>query len=322
MASEAAPAVAEATTPAEEVIPDAVSEGQEAEETQEVAPEGAPEKVLSDVGAEEHKLIHPDTDKLIKFEQDGEQHEVDLQTLKESYLQAEALKGEREEIKSFREQTENVLRRIIEDPITSLLKAYTSIHKDEDVAARELLKHCEKYVAETWKYEQLPESEKKMRALEKERGREREELEKLRAERDQEKKAREEAVEGKRILKEVRDGLTAHGLPETPRMLRMTSEVLLRAREEGHKLSAKDAAEHVKMQLKTAMEEGLKEVQGKPEQFLRLFPDVAEQFRKEGLEAVKKARQTKPAQRSPKEVGEISGQKPRIYRDFEELVNT
>ena len=254
----------------------------------------------------------------VKLTIDGTEEELDAGEVAEAVKLCRGYEKELAEHKGWKEEATRVFQRILDDPITALLSAYQAqLGGDVEAAENLLAKHTSKFHQQRWAYNELPESEKKLRKLQQENER----LKKAEAERqaalEREKAERGQLERVQQISKETAEGLKAAGLPSSPQLMGTVGRVLINARAEGYDITVAQAVGLVRDQVKKEVEERRKELGGDAAALSGLFPDLAARMRKELLEEAKQ----KSSARKPVPKRELPGEtKPPAHKSYGDVM--
>lgn len=270
--------------------------------------------------APEKKSAPAPLPKFLKF---GDE-EIPYETVVEERKRIAEYKAQAEEAAQVRQQTESFIRKLRENPTQGVFDLLVAATGDEELSKKELLKHFGKYVDEAWQLEQMPEADRRAMEFEKKLKAAQGELDTIKAQREDHFRAQQEIADTRQVLSEVSGAIKETGLPQQPKIIRAIAEVLYVARKNGKQLSPVEAAKHVKAELRSQLEERLKELDADPSghsALLGLFPNLSKKLRESDVDKVKRSLSKPPAAKAGTRKTESGEVQPKIYRDFEDLLN-
>lgn len=204
------------------------------------------------------------------------------------------------------------LRSMAKNPLGTALDALTgAMGGDRQKAYAELIRQCDEAVANEYKFQNMPESERKALEWEHRAKSIEEKLKAKEAAEAEETKRTVQAEAAERLLKEFKEAIAKTGLPDIDEVKQRIVEVLQRERRAGRKPSVLQVAEHVKGEI-NGREEGMTYKLLDIEKLRKARPDLIEALTKGTVEDVKKAREAAKDQRpAPSELSRGTGNLPR-----------
>ena len=205
------------------------------------------------------------------------------------------------------------LRRVADDPLGLALDAMTGkFGGDRQKAYAELIKLCDEAVANEYKFQSMPEAERK--ALEWEHRAKA--IEAKLKERDDaeaaEKQRGVKAAAAERLIGEYRAAIKDAGLPDSAEAQYRIIELAKMERQKGNKTSLLEIAKYVKQEMKVR-EENFDFKNLDIEKLRKVRPDLIEALTKGSVEDIKKAREGGVAtQHKPSDFSRSTGVLPRL----------
>lgn len=280
-------------------------------------PAGTPEGKLAEDGPPAEEPIES-----IRLDIDGREVVLKTSEVEDLVRRRREVDAALKKADGYSREFEAILKRLVDDPMQLLLEAYTGVEGDEERAAKKLATFCDKFLGSFWQYEQMPEEKREAIRLRKKSLSQERELEKLRRERDEDKRVAEEAEKFRQLSAEVLREIEQHGLPKKARVVEVVQRIVRDAREEGIPVTIAEAAGLAKEEIRREAEERLKELQTDGS-FEGLFPDLVKKLDQARAEAIRRARAKNGREASPAAAAQHASPevgKPRVYRDFEDLL--
>jgi hypothetical protein len=187
--------------------------------------------------------------RMFRVKLDGEEHDVTEEELLKGYSRGKVSTRRFEEAAKIRKQTEQLLTALRDPESLPELLGHLGVDFNALVEGR---------IRQLVEEESVPAEEREKRAL----AREREKLERERDEwtrkRDSETFKESTARERSRLAAEFKDAAEKTGIPHTPRTIAMMAQVMEGALESGVEMTSEEAAELVREDLETTLQERLR----------------------------------------------------------------